>query len=66
MPENPFRLPRAALPTRYDLHLEPDLDSFTFDGRVSIEVGVSESLDEIVLNAAEIELGDATLRGADG
>jgi puromycin-sensitive aminopeptidase len=52
------------VPTRYDLHLEPDLDTFTFEGRVTIEVGVSETVDEIVLNAAEIELSKATLRGA--
>ncbi len=66
MPENPFRLPRTVLPTRYELHLEPDLDTFTFDGQVSIEVGVAESIDEVVLNAAEIELGTAKLRGAEG
>jgi puromycin-sensitive aminopeptidase len=51
------------LPTRYDLHLEPDLGTFTFEGRVSIEVGVIESVEEIVLNAAEIDLREATLRG---
>jgi puromycin-sensitive aminopeptidase len=54
------------LPTRYDLRLEPDLERFTFEGQVVIDVGVSESVDQIVLNAAEIELKEATLRGAGG
>jgi hypothetical protein len=45
-------LPRTVIPTRYELRLEPDLETFTFDGQVSIEVGVIDSVGEIVLNAA--------------
>ncbi len=64
MSENPFRLPRNAIPAHYDVHLEPNLDTFTFDGSVSIRLDVTETLDEIVLNAAEIEMKTMTLRGA--
>jgi puromycin-sensitive aminopeptidase len=62
---NPFRLPRNVIPAHYDLHLEPDLDTFTFEGSVSIRVGITETLDEIVLNAAEIEMKTMALRGED-
>ena len=50
--DNQFRLPRNVIPVHYDLHLEPDLDTFTFAGSVSIRLGVTETLHEIVLNAA--------------
>ena len=66
MPENPFRLPRSVVPAHYDLVLEPDLGTFTFDGQVSIRIEITESLDQIVLNAAEIEIKTMTLHGDDG
>ncbi len=66
MSENPFRLPRSAIPVHYDLRLEPDLGTFTFDGEVSIRIGVTETLDQIVLNAAEIDIKTVTLSGEDG
>src|SRR5262245_36598958 len=34
--DDSYRLPRNVLPTRYDLRLEPDLASATFQGRVTI------------------------------
>jgi len=61
--DNPFRLPRNVIPVHYELHLEPDLDTFTFQGQVSIRVGVTEPLDRIVLNSAEIEMTSVVLRG---
>jgi puromycin-sensitive aminopeptidase len=63
--DNPFRLPRNVIPVHYDLHLEPDLDTFTFEGSVSIKIGITEALDEIVLNAAEIDMKSVVLRGGD-
>jgi len=64
--DNPFRLPRSVIPAHYELHLEPDLDTFTFLGSVSIQIGVTETLDEIVLNAAEIDMNSVVLRGEEG
>ncbi|MGH8871465.1 MAG: M1 family metallopeptidase [Acidimicrobiia bacterium] len=63
MSDNPFRLPRNVIPVHYDLYLEPDLDTFTFEGSVSIRIGITETLDVIVLNAAEIEMRTMVLRG---
>ena len=34
------RLPRAVLPTHYDIKITPDLKKFTFDGEVTISVQV--------------------------
>ena len=44
------------LPGRYAIRLEPDLRAFTFAGEETVEVTVNEPVEEIVLNAAELEI----------
>ena len=61
MPDNPFRLPRHAAPTHYDIRLELDLETFTFQGTVGIDLDVTEATDTLTLNAAEVEIKSATL-----
>src|SRR4051794_33444187 len=53
------RLPRSVRPVRYDLTIEPDLSSSVFTGRVAITVTVDEPTRDIVLNARDLDLGDA-------
>jgi puromycin-sensitive aminopeptidase len=64
--DNPYRLPRTALPRRYELRIEPDLAAFTFAGDETIELDIAEPTDEIVLNALEIEIDDAVITDSDG
>lgn len=66
MTDNPYRLPRTALPRRYELRLEPDLEAFTFSGDETIELDIVESSDTIVLNALDIEIDQAVLTDGDG
>ncbi len=66
MSDNPYRLPRRAIPHRYELRLEPDLETFTFQGRIKIEIEVIEPTDALVLNTAELELKTITLRAESG
>jgi puromycin-sensitive aminopeptidase len=61
-----YRLPRTVVPSRYDLLLEPDLEAGTFTGVVEAAVEVAEPVTEIVLNANELRLDEATLTGGDG
>jgi puromycin-sensitive aminopeptidase len=61
--ENPFRLPRYAAPTHYDIRLELDLETFTFVGSVGIDLEIAEATEALVLNAAEVEIKSATLSG---
>jgi puromycin-sensitive aminopeptidase len=61
LPDNPFRLPRYAAPTHYDIRLELDLETFTFTGSVGVDFDVTEATDSLVLNAAEVEIKSATL-----
>ena len=62
---DPYRLPRSAVPRRYDVRLRPDLASASFDGVVSIDVEITSAVDELVLNAAELTIGSCTVDGAE-
>ena len=59
--ENPYRLPPHVVPTRYDLRLEPDLTAFTFTGKETVALTIREATLEIVFNAVELHIADATI-----
>ena len=63
---NEWQLPSGVRPTRYALNLEPNLDTFKFDGYVSIDVEVSEATSEIVLNSAELDIHYARITLSSG
>ncbi|KAF7843543.1 aminopeptidase M1-like isoform X1 [Senna tora] len=48
------KLPKFAVPKRYDLHLKPDLSACTFSGTVQISLGIKENSKFLVLNALEL------------
>ena len=62
---NPYRLARSVVPSAYRVFLTPDLEAFTFSGRVEIDVMIEETIGELTLHAVELELGAATI-SADG
>ena len=62
----PTMLPTNVRPSAYDLTLQPDLESFTFRGEVSIDLAIREATNEIVMNADEIEIQEARLTLSDG
>jgi aminopeptidase N len=57
-------LPSEVVPVHYDLHVSPDADALTFNGRVSITVDVRGATPAVVLNASGLVLDRATLDGA--
>ena len=63
---DPYHLPRNAIPSRYDLTLQPDLQAATFTGSVIIALEVVEATDAIWLNAADLEIISTTLEDNDG
>ncbi len=63
---DPFRLPRAATPVRYDLLLEPDLGAGAFTGVVDITLDVHEATAELVGNAVELDIDEAWVVLASG
>ena len=63
---NPYRLPRHVRPSRYDLYLEPDLNSKTFTGRAVVTIEVTQATSDIIFNAAELEILSASIAGPSG
>jgi puromycin-sensitive aminopeptidase len=61
-----YRLPTTVVPTRYDIRLEPDLDTATFAGEETVTVTVNEPVSEVILNAVELVIGPVTAESADG
>ncbi len=59
--EGAHRLPRTVTPRRYQLRIEPDLDTSRFRGSEQVAVDIVEPVDEIVLNAADLDIGEAWL-----
>ncbi len=63
MPDDPYRLPQLAVPSRYDLVFEPDLERFTFRGTATIRIDVPAATNRLVLNAIELDFLGADLDG---
>jgi puromycin-sensitive aminopeptidase len=63
---DPYRLPTAVVPRRYELRMAPDFTSRRFSGRVVIDVTVGAPVTEIILNASELTISDASVRDAGG
>jgi puromycin-sensitive aminopeptidase len=59
--EPEFRLPGFALPRRYAIRLAPNLAEATFTGEESVEVEILAVTDELVLNAVELGIEQASL-----
>jgi puromycin-sensitive aminopeptidase len=64
--DNPYRLPTNVEPTHYDLELTPNIDAATFTGHVAITLDVHETVDQLQLNAVELEFTSITLTDATG
>ena len=65
-PADSYRLPRTVIPRRYDLRMAPDLEKFTFQGTVVVQVEIAEPVTEFVLNAVDLQIEKATVVGPDG
>ena len=63
---DPYRLPRTAVPSRYDIRLEPDFTTLTFRGQETIALELTEPISEIVLNAIELAIDSASLENDRG
>jgi aminopeptidase N len=61
-----YRLPRTVIPSRYQLTIEPDLDAAVFTGDERVAIEVIDPVDEVVLNADELEIDEAWFEPAGG
>ncbi|KAJ9168198.1 hypothetical protein P3X46_019754 [Hevea brasiliensis] len=55
------RLPKFAVPKRYDIRLKPDLSACTFAGSVSIVLDIFADTKFIVLNAADLSVNSGSV-----
>ncbi|GLT97240.1 hypothetical protein SLE2022_148130 [Rubroshorea leprosula] len=55
------RLPKFAVPKRYDIRLKPDLAACKFGGSVDIDLDIVADTRFIVLNAAELSIDNASV-----
>jgi puromycin-sensitive aminopeptidase len=53
-----YRLPTTATPEHYQVRLEPDLVTSTFQGEETITVTVTEPVSTLVLNALDLEVDE--------
>ena len=60
------RLPTSVVPSHYQLSLTSDLEAATFAGTEAVTVEVKEATTEVVLNALELEIGEAWFEAAGG
>lgn len=62
----PGRLPKDARPRRYRLEFDLDPAQDRFSARGTIEVELRRGLPSLLLHAAQLEAGEASVQGADG
>jgi tricorn protease interacting factor F2/3 len=52
-------------PLHYSIHLEPDLESFTFKGKVGVEIKTDKSADQVILNANDLTFQSCKVKKED-
>lgn len=59
-------LPRNVTPLHYDLQMEPNFETFKFEGITTIDLKVNDtSIDTISVNSVDIEFHSASINGVD-
>ncbi len=60
-PAVPTQLPRSAIPSHYAIEVTPNAEPLTFDAKVAIDLKVIKPTRELVLHAADLDIGSASL-----
>jgi puromycin-sensitive aminopeptidase len=59
-----YKLPTSVCPSRYEIRLEPDLNNFTFVGQERVSIEVLEPVEQIMVNAVELQIQQAQIVGS--
>ncbi len=54
-------LPSSAIPSKYTLRLQPDLEAFVFQGEAVVDLDINEPIGELAMNSLDIEIQSAEL-----
>ena len=61
--DTPGKLPKEVVPTDYSIRIIPNIDAFTFTGAETVKLNVRSPVHQLVLNAVELEITEASLDG---
>jgi aminopeptidase N len=61
--ETPGRLPKEVVPIEYSVRIIPSIDKLTFAGTETVGLSVRRPVRQLVLNALELEVADASIDG---
>ena len=61
--DTPGKLPKEVVPTDYSIRIIPNIDTFTFTGAETVKLNVRSPVHQLVLNALELEITEASLDG---
>src|SRR6187200_472005 len=59
----PGKLPKQVVPEEYAIRIVPDLGKFTFAGSETVKLTVRQPVRQLVLNAVELKITNASLDG---
>ena len=61
--DTPGKLPKEVVPTDYSIRIVPNIDKLTFNGTETIKLEARSPVHQLVLNALELEITEASLDG---
>jgi aminopeptidase N len=61
--ETPGKLPKNVLPTDYSIRIVPNIEKLTFTGKETVKLNVRSPVHQLVMNALELEITEASLDG---
>ncbi len=61
--ETPGKLPKHVVPSEYSIQIVPNISQLTFTGTETVKLQVHHPIHELVLNALELEITEASLDG---
>ncbi len=64
--ETTTQLPRTARPSHYAIEVTPHAQAMTFDGKITIDLDVTQATDRLVLQAVDMTFANSRLKTPDG
>lgn len=59
--ETPGKLPKEVIPVEYSIRIVPEVDKLVFTGMETVKLSVSSPVRQLVLNALELEITEASV-----